>query len=61
MTLEEAIVISIRKYYDNHELGESETPMVYSNKFFDEQEEILLNEGKEDTVVEEEEEDTYEV
>ena len=44
MTLEEAIVISIRKYYDNHKLGESDTPMVYTNKFFDEQEEELLKE-----------------
>lgn len=57
MTLEQAIVISIRKYYENHELSESDTPMVYTNKFFDEQEEILLGEGEKDlTPVKEEEE-----
>lgn len=53
MTLEEAIVISIQKYYDNHELGDqeedSEHNMVYTNKFFDEQEEELLGKDKKES------------
>lgn len=48
MTLEEAIVISIRKYYDNHDIGDKEEGsdhnLVYTNKFFDDQEKELLGE-----------------